>query len=431
MFALAFQLNGAGLELIVRESSKFSIFYFSNLNFLLDYEKLKVDFSIASEGDPLAYLKNPSDMKAVTWAISFRYCPKYGLYVGVGDRYINYSPFVLHLEEWENNVFKGLFVNYRNDRFKLAFDGFLGLHAEDTYPVRFEGEYLKTDIGFINKYYINRIKTEFPSIWGCFKFEKSWGQSLILHFIFLHENYCLEKRFDVFNSYYFFKNYIFELLVGYKTKNFHFGFCPLFMIKNYSKYNGYGDFYGPGLHKLVFDYYNTAYIPSGELTLGAGRFLNFPVLNSWMELIFRYMEKGFIPVHADNARIKYNRGENFLDDVFTEEKGFILKFEQPLFLNIKTGIDYSYFVSTVSGKQFVQTRYFLKGTPFLGLVFFVAFCSEEGFLEDYGEVGNLKGIIANLEFSPLKWLVVKLWFVQNKWHIKNNNELMIKINLRG
>ncbi len=412
-----FEIKDGEMEFFINRTDKINYFHFIRLNFSLDYEKVKFNFSIANTMEKFTSVSN---FKVIVWKISLFYFPGYGVYAGIGDRYLNYSKFLLHLEEWEDNVFKGFFVNYTNVRYNFSFDGFIGLHAEDTNRMRFNGEYLKTDIGFINKYYVNRIKTESPSIWGCFKIFKPVNNKFLLKLIYVYENYSLERQQELFNSYFFFYNHLFELDLNTKFKNINFAFVPLFMIKQYTKYNGYGDYYGPGKHKLIVDYSHYKPIISGEVKAG---FWN-------IEVIYRYLEKGFIPVHIDNARIKYNRGENFLDNIFTEEKGYIIKFLQPVFNNTYLGINYYSFVSTVNLKKYNEIRYIFKSKLLNLAEVLIIFYNQRGFLSDYGEIGELKGFIVKLSTEIKNKFKLDFWITENKWYIKDKDEIMINIRYR-
>ncbi len=417
-----FNLKDGSIEFLIQNSKKIIYYEHLKLNFELPYDKVKFYFSI---GNNLNNTFETNNIKILVWKIDIYYYPKNNLYIGIGDRYLNYSPFVLYSEKWNDNSFKGLFVNYFSRRYKLQLDGFVGLHSEDTNKMKFNGEYLKTDIGYINKYFINKIQTESPSIWGALKIEKKWTSFYSNKIVYVYENYSLEKQHSLFNSYYFFYNNIFQSDFIFNYKKINFTISPILMIKSYYKYNGYGDYYGTGKHKLMLDYTEKKNIFSGYIKLSFSKLYNLFLLNGFHFIEYRYMEKDFIPVYMDNGRIKENRGEDFLNNILIEEKGYILHSETPLFNKNIVGYEYYYFISTLNLKKYYEQRYFTK-LNILHSNLLILFYHKNGFLSDFGNISNLQGFALNLSVNISNYFILKVIYTENKWNIKNNNILELK-----
>ncbi len=420
-----FNIDRGEIEFYINNISRINYYEHLKIDFNIHpFEKIKINFSIANR---LKNFTSVTDIQVLVWKIGINYQPKYNMSIGIGDKYLNYSQYILHSEKWNDNSFKGLFFHYFNNRYEIKLDGFLGLHAQDTNRIKFNGEYLKTDIGFINKYYINKIQTETPSIWGVFKITKKIGDYLNNEFIYLSESYTLEKAFTGFSSYYFFYNNIFQNSIFLKyRKKLCLGFIPILMMKNYEKYNGAGDYYGEGKHKLVFDYKETENIFSGEVSICFNNLVDAPVLNSALSIKYRYMETGFNPAFMDNGRIKEDRCENFLNDILQEEKGFIINIEIPVIINTYWGINYQSFRNTVNDRMYTEKRYFLRHNITSSSYFSVMYYFKNGYLSEYGNIDNMNGLIFGIDGNITEYLKLGISYAENKWYTEGNNVFVFK-----
>jgi len=422
----SFNIKDGATEFYINNSNNnFTYIHYLRLNFELQpYEKVKIQFSI---GNKLEEFKSLDNIKVIVWKIVLLYYFKYNLYIGIGDRYINYSPYTIHLEEWNDNIFKGIFVHYKSDRYNLYFDGFVGLHSEETNRIKFEGEYLKTDVGFINKYYIDKIQTESPTIWGGFKISKSWNRYFKNDLIYIRENYSLEKPVVGFISYYFFNNDIYQpsFYFNYNNKLF-FDIIPILMIKKFTKYNGAGDYYGEGKHKLEIDYEKKEFVPAGEISFVIRNIYNYFLLNGKYTFTYRYIDEDYNPVHIDDGRLAENRGEDFLNDLLIGEKGYIINAEIPILKNHFWGIEYQAFINTFNQKKYFEKRYFLKQMIINKVNLLLMLQNKNGYLNEYGNINNLTGFIIILKGEISKNFYLQFQYIENKDNIKNNNIVLLK-----
>ncbi|MDD5066723.1 MAG: hypothetical protein PHF84_06710 [bacterium] len=399
------------------------------MNFeMMPNENVKVLFSAGDYVRRLEEADDIDDIRFLFWTADLIFVYKKDIYIGIGDRYLNYSPYTIRMEPWNDNIFRGLFVRYASDRYGLEFDGFLGLHAESTNRIKFNGEYLRTDIGFQNKYYINKIQTEIPTIWGAFSLTETWNGHFRTRLIYVRENYSQERPVTGFITYYFFNNHIFQTIFSYDwEKKISLEMQPALMIRNYSKYNGFGDYYGSGKHKLVMDYESSALVPSGEVKLSMNSLLPYPLLSGSFSAAYRYVDERYNPVHMDDGRLSEDRGEDFLDDILLGEKGVILNTEQPVLKDHFWGVEYREFVNILEQKRYFERRYFFRQVlndrfSLLGMFF-----DKSGYLSDQGTLPDINGLIVRLEGPVLEDLNVQLWLVENTGNVMNKNEVFIKV----
>ncbi|MBN1897954.1 MAG: hypothetical protein JW827_04185 [Spirochaetes bacterium] len=403
----------------------YNFYQYLKINFdILPYEKIRIFFSI---GNKLQPFKDEDSIKVLLWSANLTYYFKNDIYIGIGDRFINYSPYTIHLEEWNDNVFKGLFFHYESQRYNVDFDGFVGLHSEETNRIKYNGEYLRTDAGFINKYYIDRIQTESPTIWGGFKLKKIWNDFFDTELIYVRENYSLERPVTDFISYYFFNNDIFQLACDFEYKKKIFlNLMPAIMNKSFIKYNGAGDFYGEGRHKLQKDYERSVVEKAGEARLVIHDLYDFYLLNGKFSFMYRYIEEEFNPVHMDNGRLAEGRGENFLDDLLVGEKGFIINAEIPLLESHFWGVEFQEYNHIRNDKKYLDKRYYIKQnfTEDFNLLFMLR--SQQGYLDEHGMINDLQGLVIRLDGKLMRYFNLQLWFVEHMSYQKNNNEILLK-----
>ena len=101
---------------------------------IIPYEKIRLRFSL---GNKMEHFKTIENIKVVAWKINASYYFKYNLYTGIGDKYLNLTPYGLHCEEWNDNIFKGLFVHFDSKRYRINVDGFIGLHSQETNRMKY------------------------------------------------------------------------------------------------------------------------------------------------------------------------------------------------------------------------------------------------------------------------------------------------------
>jgi len=414
------------IDLILnKEKDDYDFSQYLRLNFdFYPSDKIRIYFAL---GNKLEHFNSLENIKAVVWAINLSYYYKFNVYAGIGDRLIDYSPYTIHMEDWNDNVFKGLFLHFESKRYEIEMDGFIGLHAEETNSIRFEGVSLKADAGFINKYFINRIQTETPTIWGAFRLARSWSDHVSSELIYVRENYILEKSVTGFITYYVFDNNLAEI-------PFHIRFHERIlldlsgaaMIKNYTKYNGAGNYYGQGKHKLEKDYENSLLAYASEVKLRLNGLVPVILLNGNYTFTGRYIEQEYNPVHMDDGRLEESRGEDFLDDLYPGEKGFIVAGEWPFIPGNFIGFEYQRFLHTVHQKLYQEKRYFIKQffTKDISLMFLLY--NKIGYLDTTGNIDDLTGFIVRSEAMISSYLSFNLWFVEHRDNIKGNNTLFFE-----
>lgn len=427
--AQAFSLRdgSAGLELTGTKGS-FRYYEETRLNFeIMPSEKVNIFFSVGNRLDRLESWEDVRLLNFPLWSVNIRYMHTRNTWVGIGNRYLSYSPYTVHLESRNENIFSGLIVSYSNARYDLAFDGFAGLHAEERTPVWFDGSYLAADIGYLNKYRINRIQNESPSVWGAFRLSRSWNANFKSDLFYVRENYVLEKPAEGFITYYFFNNSVFQgqfdLNAGRKVI---LNLRPAVMLKNYAKYNGFGDYYGSGKHKLLVDYEHSEWVPSGEAMLGVERLADAFMLNGRYSVTWRYVDDRYNPIHMDDGRLSEKRGENFLDDILPGEKGLMAALELPLFQGASAGAEYWDFSNITRGHNFWERRYFVKQEWAGRFSMLCMFYDKNGYLRDYGFFGRQKGLVLRADGSLMENLSFQIWFVENPALSQGEHQVFVR-----
>lgn len=353
---------------------------------------------------------NMTNFNILNWIIQVRYKPYYFLTFGVGNVKVDYSQYTIHTEEWQDNIFKGLMAEINYGRFYLH--SFVGFHTEATNSIPFQDKEFKTDIGYIYEYYdSNEVLNEQPAIWGGILLRYSWQKNAHFKFIYVHENYRIDKP-DY--GYYFFYNNIYQTILNFSPIDW----CNLksmFAIyaQDYDAYNGAWDYYGGGKHRLFFDYSELSFYPAYEF----GGNLKNPLLGTEVGIYYRYIDKGFNPVHIDNGRWEENRGEDFLDNVYSDTKGFIYQIIQPLYPVLNIGIEYQDFEKIRDGRIFANFNSLFNLIDMLLLYRTKASVSED----------KLSGLYIKIESKVTEdWRAV-LIYTENKDDIKDYNEFLLNL----
>ncbi len=411
---------------------------------LTDVSELYQEFQINIQGKPNRCLEIRSALKTpwlpvneinnidlINWFIQVRYKPYYFLVFQLGDVRVNYSPYTIYTEKWQDNLFKGLMAEITLEN--LYIHSFIGFHSENTNYIPFQDMRLKSDIGYIYQYYNhNGIIKEQPSIWGGLYFQYSWFDNYKLKLIYAHENYRLDKP-DY--GYYYFYNNIYQSKINFAFfKWLKLNGMGAVYAQNYKAYNGDWDYYGAGKHRLVFDYSQLEFYPAYE----CGCILKNPLYKKnyiWgteISVFYRFIEKEYNPVHMDNGTWEEDRGEDFLNNVYSDRKGFIYRVVQPLYSVLNMGVEHRDFKNIKETSSHWDSRIFIDFHSISDVVDMLLLYRVQKLKRDTFNDGSiqLNGIYANLQFNFNKQWNAGLIYTENKNDIKSYNELIVKLKYR-
>ena len=97
------------------------------------------------------------DIETLVWFISLKYAYLNNADFSIGNQRLNFSPYILHSEEWQDNFLRAIYFNYKNEI--LNFVGFIGCHTEWTNSTYFKNKLVKINAGFISYHYVNGVKS--------------------------------------------------------------------------------------------------------------------------------------------------------------------------------------------------------------------------------------------------------------------------------
>jgi hypothetical protein len=263
--------------------------------------------------------------------------------IGFGNVFVNYSPYVFHAEEWQDAFFKGVFGQINEEKFSLHV--FLGFHSESQKTnVVLMAPGIKNLGFFYNQRNFHNTVVQQPTLWGGFNASYDVSDRLALKLIAGHESYSITSEPG---DYFFYANEIIQPEILWSPVSW-FG-CHLSVsgyFQSYQAYYGMWDYFGPGKHFMVLDYTSRNFYPAGEGSIDLRNPLfKVPALATTARILYRYIDKNYQPVHMDNGAWDENRGEDFMDFLAVDRKGWIFSLSQPLFKVLAIGGEARFFKS--------------------------------------------------------------------------------------
>lgn len=406
-----------------------------------DESNVYQELHIGIEGDANRYLKIRSALQTpwmpihqieqfdlINWYIQVQYKPYYFLLVQVGDVRVNYSPYTIHTEDYQDNIFKGLMVEYQKK--DVYIHSFIGFHSENTNRLAFQDTQYKSDLGYIYRYYDhNGVINEEAAIWGGFFLNYNWQKKNDIRLIYAHENYRLDKSGY---GYYFFQNNIFSsecylnILDWINLKGLY-----SYYGQSYKAYNGSWDYFGSGKHRLILDYAQLKFYPAYEY----GGMITNPlykkhiVLGTQIGCYYRYIHDQYTPVHMDNGQWQENRGENFLDNIKNNTKGMIYKMIQPLYPILQVGAEYRDFSGVNNNTKHWDSRIFAQFDSLLKVADLLVLyrIQRSKHMTFTGDHHHLDGMYINLSINIVKHWQAGAVFTENKDDVKGYNEFIARV----
>lgn len=360
----------------------------------------------------------------MNWVILVKYIPYYFLTFGVGDIKVDYSPYTIHTEEWQDNIFRGLMLEIELK--DLYIHSFVGFHTESTNPVVFQGQYYKSNLGFIVERYYNNVSKEYPTIWGGFFFKYKWNNESDVRLIYAHENYMIDKSGY---GYYFFYNNIYQAEINFSATDFLL-LNSMYAVyaQNYRAYCGAWDYYGPGKHRLILDYSQLRFFPAYKF----GGFIKIP-FGLKIGIYYRYIDKEYTPVHMDNDVWNFwsneHRGQNFLDNVYSDTKGMIYSFIYPVYKKVEIGAEHRDFENIDETVDDKDTRIFVRFNSLFEMANIqLLYRIHKGSAKyiDY-PIMDLKGFYINAEIKFNEQWSTAFIYRENMYFRKGYNELILKL----
>jgi hypothetical protein len=352
--------------------------------------------------------------------VGFRIRHSPNLTFGIGTLDINYSPYTIHLEEWQDNIFSGAFIESKGRNWDLS--GFVGNHCEDKRTRVFKGYEVKPDIGYIYKFQFRNVETGHPTLWAGVKFNYELSDWTSLSSIYIHENYLFDRE-----GYgcYIFNNNIIENIVRFKPLKFmNFSLDYALCEKNYSAYSGYWDYYGMGKHDLFLDYRKTEYANAYEVNAE----IVVPKTKSSINGIYRNIGKDYTPLHMDNGDWDEERGENIFDNVYPDSKGWIGILKQTIYKKHRWTCEYWSFEDQCKSKKTVEWRFIVEQGIADWLDIACMYRSKKatiGFIrDDYDSIG---GLFISLTAGLKGKVKGEIQFTQNKYDYRDCDEFLCKI----
>jgi hypothetical protein len=350
------------------------------------------------------------DIETLVWFISLKYAYLNNADFSIGNQRLNFSPYILHSEEWQDNFLRAIYFNYKNEI--LNFVGFIGCHTEWTNSKYFKNKLVKINAGFISYHYVNGVKSEGPSIWAGTKFD----YKNLFSFIYLHENYSYDRAGY---GYYIFNNDIFGSYFNiYQLKFLKFTIFYSLMLKKYDAYRGYWNYYGEGKHRLFLDYSEIKNYPAYEVKTEFVKNDEKNLIKNFnIKLILRNIDKNYNPLHMDTPTFDENRGEDDLENLYPGMKGYIVNFVKPVLKNFKIGYEYREF------DEFKENR-IITQILFFKIVYRIPKIKDSNFATPV----NLNGFYITGEINLKNNLKIFLKYVENRYFIKNRNEFLARLN---
>lgn len=353
------------------------------------------------------------------------YKPLPYLTLQLGDVRVNYSPYTIHTEEWEEDMFKGLMLEIKQDNFYLH--SFIGFHAQATNDLMFQGQNFKSDLGYNYAFYNQEdVLVEWAAIWGGLMANYQFTKEDNIKFIYVHENYRLDNPGY---GYYFFFNNIFQAELNYNPVDF-LKLSGLYALygRDYDAYAGQWNFFGQGKHLITLDYSQNNFYPAYEF---GGIVTNPLVKNNYLwgtqlGIYYRYVDAQYNPVHMFNGRWDEDRGEDFLNYIFNDVKGPIIKFIQPLYPTLDFGIEYRDFENNIGTTDHQDARiYFKFKSIFKRINLLLLYRLQKLENATFSEGGNqLDGLYVNLDFDILSKLKSTIIYTENRNDIQGFNEFL-------
>lgn len=338
-YSIHFEKGYVYTDLIKRQNDSLEMIGEFRLHFhSLAGESLKMNGVIGS-----AYKKLNEDYNIQTfiWSLDIIYTPLVGLKMGLGHKRVNYSPYLFYSESWQDNFLQGLFFEIKESE-HMQLKAFVGLHAEDDTSFNMENRLtsiiiqseipnnMSLNLGTIQEMNFNGVWQEHPAIWGGSHLLFSPLKGIELHEYYLHEEYQVDRWYIGFINYdndILLSKLIFDPLTWVK-----FDLLYSYMLKNIQTFKAVWNQFGKGEHGLSLDFsqHEKAKAKEINIILKSPENQSTPAGDFELKVTYRSIDLNYTPLHMDNGNFDEDRGEDELNDIFSGEEGYIIRFEKGL-----------------------------------------------------------------------------------------------------
>ncbi len=399
----------------------------------------------AALGSSYKKLNEDYNTSTLIWAMEIEYSPLKGLSMGIGHKKINYSPYVFHSETWQDNFLQGLFFHIKESEY-VQIDAFIAMHAEDDTKLCFNDnitnkiltpqlpENVQLNLGAIAEQNFDGVWQEHPAIWGGGCLYLSPFDGIYFKEIYVHENYQVDKWGEGYLNY---NNDIY--LSSLELKPIHWFKIDLLysiMSKNIHIYKGAWNLYGKGQNGMILDFSERQkpkareiavcfQSPDEEAQAGA---------QFKLSVIYRDIDIDYNPLHMNNGLFDEGRGEDELNDIFSGEKGFVIKFNKSFSskidvyvekLQLEEGIIYNNKIDDTRNEY----RGGICGQQIMDIFKFSLIYRTIKFdhTEFKGGQTKLNGWLLCLGAVISKYFSMEFSFIEHRYWITHNNEFLGKL----